>query len=77
MAGLDDELTDEQLAAQDFTENATHVLTIWHWSVNISRREYLASLLLGICDRSNGSVELCMSFCQSMDICIQNSVRRI
>ncbi|KFI70223.1 hypothetical protein [Bifidobacterium merycicum] len=68
MCGLGIERTDEEIAAQDFADPKEKVLTIWHWSRKVARREFLAPLLLAICDLTKGDTEACAAFCRSFQI---------
>lgn len=76
MCGLGQELTDEEIAAQEFAEPKAHVLTIWHWSRKISRREFLAPLLLAVCDLTKGDKAACAEFCRSFDVPLAPMRRR-
>lgn len=68
MCGLGIERTDEEIAAQEFADPKEKVLTIWHWSRKVARREFLAPLLLAICDLTKGDAEACAAFCRSFHI---------
>lgn len=68
MCGLGIERTDEEIAAQEFADPKHKVLTIWHWSRKVARREFLAPLLLAICDLTKGDAEACAAFCRSFHI---------
>lgn len=68
MCALGAELTDEELAAQEFISDGAYRLTIWQWSAHVSRREYLIPLLFTVADLTHGDVAALQSFCFWFDI---------
>lgn len=68
MCALGAELTDEELAAQEFVSDGAYRLTIWQWSAHVSRREYLIPLLFTVADFTHGDVAALQSFCFWFDI---------
>lgn len=76
MCGLDAEQSDEEIAAQEFAEPKAHVLTIWHWSRKVARREFLAPLLLAVCDIAKGDKAVCSDFCRRFGVPLVPQRRR-
>lgn len=62
MAGLGQELTDEELAAQDFASADSYRLTIWDYGAHVQRREWLMPLMFALMDATQGNLPLLMDF---------------
>ncbi|WP_281775442.1 hypothetical protein [Bifidobacterium ruminantium] len=62
MAGLGQELTDEELAAQDFANGAAYRLTIFDYGAHVQRREWLMPLMFALMDATHGDVRCLTDF---------------
>lgn len=62
--GIAPEVDDATLAAQEFADPKSHVLTVWDWSQCLSRREHLAARLLDVCDDCKGDPAECLQWCR-------------
>lgn len=59
-----EEQTDEEIAAQEFTDPKNKVLVIWNWNKRLSRSDYIAAELLNFCDSVHGDSEACADWCR-------------
>lgn len=62
MAGLGQELTDEELAAQDFANGDAYRLTILGYGAHVQRREWLMPLMFALMDATHGNLPVLMDF---------------
>jgi hypothetical protein len=59
-----EEQTDDEIAAQEFTDPKNKVLVIWNWNKRLSRSDYIAAELLNFCDSVHGDSEACADWCR-------------
>lgn len=68
MCGLGVELSDEELAAQEFITDDAYRLTIWQWHEHVSRREYLIPLLFALSDGTHGNLRVLCDFLRAFNV---------
>ena len=76
--GLGEEISDEELAQQNFVDPKAKVLTIWNWRQRLTRpeSEHLEADLLILCETTHGNIAKCINFCIYHDIQLLPSRRR-
>ncbi|WP_455677092.1 hypothetical protein [Pseudoscardovia suis] len=68
MAGIGEEKTDQELAAQEFTDPKAHCLTILQWNKHVRRRDWIAANLLRLCDVTHGDVKALTLYLNSVGV---------